>query len=221
MANCLYCHKVMPFVLNMHTAFQKPNVLCEHCQMAFEQLLFNEEGRCSYCKGRLYNGSCPNCAKYPEYVGLFHSITAIFHYESKVRDMIHQFKFLKDVALAEVLAQYMTLSIREYDAIIPIPSVAQNDIDRTFNPVCTILKSKSIPYVQCLGMKDRPKQFKLSQKERLHERDSIYFKEQIDWSNRSILIVDDIMTTGATAHQAAKLFKNKNVRKLNMLTFAR
>ena len=49
----------------------------------------------------------------------------------------------------------------------------------------------------------------------------IEVKGDINLENKRILLVDDIYTTGRTAHNVAvKLFQRK-VRKLSMLTFAR
>ena len=39
--------------------------------------------------------------------------------------------------------------------------------------------------------------------------------------DKNILIVDDILTTGATAESMAKLFKNAKANKVCVLTFAR
>ncbi|QLK85526.1 ComF family protein [Staphylococcus sp. 17KM0847] len=151
----------------------------------------------------------------------FNHIYSCYRYTGIIREMLQQYKFMRDVALAEVIAQYMVFPRKRYDVIVPIPSSPSNDIIRTFNPVKYILDFKKIEYKDILAMTDRPKQFKLTQKERMNIKNSMRIKKEIKLENKSILLVDDIYTTGSTAHHAAARLFHKKVRRLDMLTFAR
>ncbi|AVP35608.1 ComF family protein [Staphylococcus felis] len=221
MINCLICHSRIREQLNMHNAFTPPEILCEKCLNLLERLKFIEEGRCTYCKGSLEHSICKNCSQKPENTNIFECITPIFHYDGIIKSLIHQYKFMKDVALGHIFARYISVPRQNYDYIVPIPSAEDNDFERTFNPVTTILDLKKINYLKCLGMVKRPKQYQLSQYERRISQNPMYFKGEINLQNKHILLIDDIYTTGETAHHAARILFSKKVRKLNMLTFAR
>ena len=105
--------------------------------------------------------------------------------------------------------------------VIPVPSVKENDLKRTFNPVQTVLEESKIPFQNCLKMDQRPKQFSLNLKDRMNLENGISIQGDIRLENKHILLVDDIYTTGQTAHNVAVKLFSKKVRKLSMLTFAR
>ncbi|NHA33493.1 ComF family protein [Staphylococcus schleiferi subsp. schleiferi] len=151
-------------------------------------------------------------------------MNAIFHYQGFIKTLFHQYKFLQDVALAEIFAYYIKIPAHDIDFIVPMPSSRENDIKRTFNPVKTILDFQKIAYVDCLKMNVRPKQYTLTPSERFKVQNPIYFEHDesvICLENKSILLIDDIYTTGHTAHCAADVLLQQKVRKLSMLTFAR
>lgn len=205
----------------MDNAFKPMDILCERCKVGIEENRFNTSRRCTYCKGQLLNAHCVNCHQNSENTNVFDEITPLYHYDGLIKTMIHQYKFLKDIALAQVFSYYLTIPFSDYDVIIPIPSVPSNDVERTFNPVATILEMKGLQYSTCLKMYDRPKQYQLSLNQRKSASNPMYFKDEINLENKTILLIDDIYTTGSTAHHAGKLLKSKKIRKLNMLTFAR
>ncbi|MCS4487327.1 ComF family protein [Staphylococcus americanisciuri] len=151
----------------------------------------------------------------------FDHIYAPFCYDGLMKALIQQYKFMRDVALSEVIARYMIWPPLMYDLIVPMPSSPDNDQARTFNPVKYVLNAQGIDYCDILIMHNRHKQFDLTKKERFRIANRIALKDEINLENKRILLVDDIYTTGRTAHNAAvKLFHSK-IRKLDMLTFAR
>ncbi|WP_340296356.1 ComF family protein [Staphylococcus coagulans] len=210
--------------VGIRSLFSKPKIVCMSCDEAIQACRFNKEGRCPYCLGVCASGYCRNC----DYLNLstqyFETINAIFHYQGFIKALFHQYKFLQDVALAEIFAYYIKIPSHDIDFIVPIPSSRDNDIKRTFNPVKTILDFQRIAYVDCLKMNVRPKQYTLTLSERFKVQNPIYFehdKSVICLENKSILLIDDIYTTGHTAHCAADVLLQQKVRKLSMLTFAR
>ncbi|ARJ52012.1 hypothetical protein B5P37_08130 [Staphylococcus lutrae] len=151
----------------------------------------------------------------------FENINAQFHYQHFVKTLMHQFKFLNDVAIAEIFAAYVRIPHRPDELIIPMPSSEQHDFQRTFNPVQMVLTAQRRNFLPCLKMHPRSKQFALSSVQRHHAPNPIYFESDICIENRSVLLIDDIYTTGHTAHCAGHVLLQQKVRKLSMLTFAR
>lgn len=67
----------------------------------------------------------------------------------------------------------------------------------------------------------RPKQSKLGKVERARAINPFYIKEDVDLTDKEILLVDDIYTTGLTIHHAGYKLYDKNVRKFKVFTFSR
>lgn len=174
------------------------------------QYQFQPENRCQYCLGKIEQQHCVNCSV-RKYHYRFDKITACFHYEGFYKSFYHQYKFLGDVALAKVIAQALRIPYANFDMVIPVPSVEENDLKRTFNPVQTVLEEAKIPFQNCLKMNQRPKQFSLNLKDRMNLKNGISIQGDIRLENKHILLVDDIYTTGQTAHNVAvKLFSKKS-----------
>ncbi|CAD7360417.1 MULTISPECIES: ComF family protein [Staphylococcus] len=221
---CHYCMKTYDEEVGIRSLFLKPKIVCISCDEAIQACRFNKEGRCPYCLGAYTSGYCRNCDHLNLSTQPFERINAIFHYQGFIKTLFHQYKFLQDVALAEIFAYYIKIPAHDIDFIVPMPSSRENDIKRTFNPVKTILDFQKIAYVDCLKMNVRPKQYTLTPSERFKVQNPIYFEHDesvICLENKSILLIDDIYTTGHTAHCAADVLLQQKVRKLSMLTFAR
>ena len=217
---CLICHTTIIDELSFQTLFKPHPILCESCTMTLKQYKFNTENRCNYCLGKIERQQCVNCTS-RDYLYRFDSITACFHYDGFYKSLYHQYKFLGDVVLANVIAHAIRIPYHHFDMVIPVPSVEENDLKRTFNPVQTILIAAKVPFQNCLKMNQRPKQFTLNFKERINLENGILIQGDIQLENKRILLIDDIYTTGQTAHNVAVKLFSKKVRKLSMLTFAR
>ncbi|WP_306439807.1 ComF family protein [Staphylococcus marylandisciuri] len=143
------------------------------------------------------------------------------NYEGIVKETIHQYKFLGDVALADVLAAQIRLPNETFDFIVPIPSPFERDYQRTFNPVREVLRAKKVNYTEMLSTIVRPKQSSLSKMVRAQAQNPFKCTTSLNIAGKSVLLVDDIYTTGLTVHHAASLLYIRKVRKLGVLTFAR
>lgn len=117
----------------------------------------------------------------------------------------------------------------DIDLIIPIPLHPSKFRKRGYNQASCFAEGLS----QVLGI---PKQDDLllrivasesqTTKSRLDRYDNVQnvFKinslDQIDWNDKSILLVDDILTTGATIAEAGNTLKEKGA-KVSVMTIAR
>lgn len=138
-----------------------------------------------------------------------------------MKQLIHQYKLLKDVAICEILAEQLTLPKQSYDLIIPIPSPVERDINRTFNPVTCVLDKLRVPYESILQTKVRPKQSLLGKLHRARLDNPFEVSKDINLEDKSILLVDDIYTTGLTVHHAIEKVYVRKIRKFDVFTFAR
>ena len=145
-----------------------------------------------------------------------------YRYQGVMKDVLQQYKFMRDYELSNVLSQKLQLPQTDYDYIVPIPSPFQRDVERTFNPVATVLDKMGVDYVNILGTNIRPKQSELGKLERSNAPNPFYVKEEdIDIEGKVILLIDDIYTTGLTIHHAGCKLLSLNVRKFKVFAFAR
>nr|WP_308446717.1 hypothetical protein [Staphylococcus xylosus] len=150
-----------------------------------------------------------------------HQLYCNYQYQGIVKQLLHEYKFMKDVALAEVLAAQMQLPKMKYDYVIPIPSSRERDQARTFNPVTCVLDHMNVAYESLLIAKVRPKQSVLNKLHRAELTNPFEIVRNIDLENKNILLVDDIYTTGLTVHNALATLLIRKIRKFDVFTFAR
>ena len=56
-----------------------------------------------------------------------------YRYQGVMKDVLQQYKFMRDYELSNVLSEKLQLPQTDYDYIVPIPSPFQRDVERTFN----------------------------------------------------------------------------------------
>ncbi|MEK4136586.1 phosphoribosyltransferase family protein [Kurthia sp. FSL E2-0154] len=121
-----------------------------------------------------------------------------------MQDVLHQFKFLKDIRVADFFAKALKNKVRgmEYDLIIPIPMHVEMEKKRTFSPVEVVLQQAKLPFQSVLEKTTMSQQSKKTYEQRINS--SSFFKSlpQVDVSQQKILLIDDLITTGTTIKHA-------------------
>ena len=197
MSRCMQCHAQFHEPLHILNFYKATPLICPSCEQQWEDMRIT--------KGESSNvRRCERCLK----------VLA-------EDETIHQYKFLKDVALAEVIASKVCLPQEQFDYIVPIPSPGERDRDRTFSPVKVVLDQMGVHYTEMLETRIRPKQSALGKMKRARSANPFTFNSEINIANKSILLVDDIYTTGLTVHNAGAQLYVRKIRKLGVLTFAR
>lgn len=80
----------------------------------------------------------------------------------------------------------------------------------------------SVSYINILGTDLRPKQSELGKIERAQAPNPFYIREtEYNLENKTILLIDDICTTGLTIHHAGCKLLSSKVRKFKVFAFAR
>ncbi|SUL91271.1 putative amidophosphoribosyltransferase [Staphylococcus carnosus] len=124
--------------------------------------------------------------------------------------------------MCEVIASQIHLPKKQYDFIVPIPSLIKEDMKRTFNPVTQVLNAKKVSYTNLL-VKNRTTGSTAFQGK--HNMKNLFDLTQAAHSfnleNKTILLVNDIYTTGVTEHQAAEILFVRKIGKVDVFTFVR
>nr|WP_285851934.1 phosphoribosyltransferase family protein [Sporosarcina luteola] len=139
-----------------------------------------------------------------------------------MREYLHQYKFLQDVALAGVFANELRSELARKDAIVvPIPMHPQKKIERTFAHVEEMLASARIPFKDLLIKTNTEVMGEKTREERLSMRNLFAIKPGSTIHNTTYILVDDIYTTGTTLRHAASVLKEAGAKRVEAITLIR
>lgn len=105
--------------------------------------------------------------------------------------------------------------------IIPSPSYEEKNKVRGYNQVIEMFKPLNLEIIDCLFKKEDVSQHLRSYKERQKISEVIAIKEGINLENKRVLLVDDIMTTGATLKTCINLLKSKKIKEIAIMVVAK
>ncbi len=161
-------------------------------------------------------------------------VWTVYAYASPLRELLHGVKYArKDYLLkaclgrAARLAQAITSDVW-YDAILPIPIDRLKLLKRHFNQA-EVLAALLAPWLKppadrSLLVKHRPipSQTALSETERaINIYGAFKLRRPSRVRGRSFLLLDDVLTTGSTANEAARLLKLQGAKRVDFLALAR
>ena len=224
MNKCLICNAKIPVRYDVYHFLKANKPLCHTCQQQWLEIQINNNTkRCSKCLKIMDDEEkeCLDCTFLSRHGKLMEQLYCNFEYKGIMKEVMHQIKFLRDQYLCQLLAELIQFPDTSYDLIVPIPSSYERDRQRTFNPVIEVLKAKELKYHNILCAKYRPKQFNLTKNQRMTMENPFSIIENIDLTDKEILLIDDIYTTGLTIHHAGCKLYDKNIRKFKVFAFAR
>jgi predicted amidophosphoribosyltransferase len=140
---------------------------------------------------------------------------AAFAYEGWLRDLVHAWKFDGRSALTGPLARQMAGRLRSlgadtFDAVVALPpnpaSLRERGFDAGGDLAAAAAKELGLPLLRPLAqMRARQKQSGLKREGRLQNALGLYAAKNPSGAlqGRRLLIIDDLLSTGATAQAAA------------------
>lgn len=148
-------------------------------------------------------------------------------YEDILAEAINQLKFHGIKRISKTLGRLLlSLGLPEADGIVPVPMTINRLRERGFNQSLliarVIAKESNIPLLMdtLLKKKETPPQIGLSAKERLLNLKNA-FEVKGDIKGLRLLLVDDVMTTGATVTECSKVLMKAGAKEVIVLTLAR
>lgn len=144
-----------------------------------------------------------------------------------------QFKFQNDPAWARALALLMQSApgvedvLDQVDVILPMPLSAQRLAERGFNQALLLAKALNPHKTQALTLlklRHTARQSSLKRSERLLNLAgalAISPLRAASLRGQHVLLVDDVMTSGASLNTAAQVLKQAGVQSVKALVFAR
>ncbi len=201
--SCTSCLKVLPYVYNE----------CLKCGNPLE----NAGAVCLDCKRNNYD---------------FDFARSVFAFDGLVKTAVHKFKYFSAKPYAKPLANFMIDKFKSCnivsDIVTFVPMHPQKQKLRGFNQAELLANdvAKSLN-LNCKNLivktKETASQTTMSYLERLNNVKDCYafnpdFKKDI--LGKSILLIDDVFTTGATSSYIASLLKQNGALKVYVLTLA-
>jgi|688.fasta_scaffold19234_11 competence protein ComFC len=240
---CVACAEPLPAMAERH---EEANWFCKACLNAIEPQL---PPYCSKC-GEMYDGSFTNTFRCSNCEGLtleFDFAVAACAARGPVRELIHRFKYGRRLHLRASLAVLLSRVLEEERLrnenlcqwlLVPVPLHPERESDREFNQsweLCVRLAQiTGIPAAQVLErIYPTVKQAQLNRRQRQENLRGAFRMRQARWwqrqasappdiQGRKILLVDDVLTTGSTTSECARVLKNHGgAEKVVVITVAR
>lgn len=207
--------------------------LCRDCRRTRVRLT---GPRCAVC-GQPYGGDvtptfrCMNCG---DLAFSFDFATSAYRSRGIVRDLIHQFKYNRQVHLRHLLARMLCQGFRDArlddlrpDAIVPVPLHPTRKREREFNQaeVLALLAGQrlALPVEDCL----RRTRYTLTQthfhrEERFGNLEGAFaLRPGSRVEGKVLALVDDVLTTGSTADACARVLRDSGASAVVVITVAR
>ena len=204
--------------------------LCERC--ISKLIIFKENQECHVCKKQVSKGFVhTNCREKTSLDGVFVVADYSKFIEDYIGDIKYEFYFSMIDDLVKVMIEGLYRSrlfndIFEESVFTYVPISKKRKRWRGFNQAELMANRLSEHFgSDCMRLlnriKDTKSQVGLSRTERLENLDEAFACNEVNEFTQNIILVDDIMTSGATLEECAKVLKSFRKNKVFGLVFAR
>ncbi len=152
-------------------------------------------------------------------------------FDGTIREALHSLKYKNDIGLGEVLAPYLVGAFSQQswdiDLVTAVPLSKKRLHDRGYNQAEKLAKPFAIrikkPYFANAIQRtiDTKSQIDLSAEERRENVSGAFYAKSIYVNQKSVIIIDDVSTTGSTLSECASALKLAGAREVFALTLAR
>lgn len=226
---CLLCRRR----LRVHYSFKelllpvklREPVICQDCRNSFVKS--QAVNPCPGCHRPLpaKHDLCPDCQYWQDKLGWVLPAYALYQYNAAMKEFMHAYKFQGDYRLRKVFKAELTQAVKdvaEDSLIAAIPVTKATMQRRGFNQVKGML---DLPLADLLLTIDDDKRVPQSSKDRAGRLQTPQpFKLSPGAVQRlrghSVVLVDDVYTTGRTLYHAAGLIKKAGASRLIAVTLA-
>lgn len=197
-------------------------VLCESCRLS---LLPSSPSRCYRChKSTLQSQVCTMCRKATT---LSHAWVAT-DYDGVAKDLIYKLKFARASVVADLIARHLSENIPllgESVVVTYAPTANSRVRSRGYDQSKLIAKNlakvRGWQFQTLLKREAHSRQVGASREQRFSQLEGAFSPLRTDKiKNAHILLIDDVITTGATVESAAKVLKKAGAKTVDASIFA-
>jgi competence protein ComFC len=220
-----------------YTIFNKTTLAFDQylCSLCAEKLIERPLSLCSIC-GQKRQGSLAFCKRCLRNKPSFDQIHSCYQYEGVAKELIHQLKFKQRVHLASTLGQLMIKQAHfvdksffgDCDLLLPIPLHPTRKREREFNQAQLLAQyigkqiKKPLRTDILYRTKNTLPQADLNRTKRWNNIKNAFTLTSLNTlKDKSVLLIDDVVTTTATIQEASTVLKKGGARNIRVLSFAK
>ena len=193
--------------------------LCEQCEAKATRIVAPFCQQCSEpFEGAITSAfTCANCSHRSIY---FDAAVAAYRGRGVVRQIIHDFKYGRQAHLRHIVARWLCEALdderlrgRQFDLIVPVPLHPTRQRERGFNQADLLAKLLSARIsIPCKPVLERIRytttQTALDRTERMENLHNAFrLRKNTDVRGLQVLLIDDVLTTGSTLSECARVLK--------------
>ncbi|MGN0920429.1 MAG: ComF family protein [Cellvibrio sp.] len=202
--------------------------LCSNCQDALPFIV----DQCRRCALPLEDGGKSVCSECHQDPPAFERAIVPLRFRYPVNRLVHRFKDRQDLTIGKALSQFAIDYCRAanpaliFDAACPVPTMVQRRFSRGFNPAEFVARQIAQAFnkpLLSLISKIRPTkdQRHLNRNARHRNIQGAFKVDSRAGAYEHLLLVDDVVTTGATARHLSELLIDTGVKSVTLLALAR
>jgi len=206
------------------------------CWSCFSRIELLHSNLCELCGNPLTGDAdtafiCGYCRKRKP---VFDRARSAARFSGVVRDMLHQFKYqdglwqtadLTDLIHGALMAQF---DYKAIDVVVPVPLYRTRFRERSYNQSFVLARElakrieRRIDGRSLKRVRHTDTQTHYNAAQRKQNISGAFAVERPEWiRGRTVLVVDDVMTTGATLNECAKTLKKSGALKVFAISVAR
>lgn len=183
------------------------SLLCPNCKYDIEG---GESNYCVVCAQQITgpDGVCRGCASIVERAWMVGERSEV------LRVLIDQYKFERVRATGKVLADLLADRLPELPhnvVIVPTPTVSSHIRRRGYDHIglvaASLARRRHVPVARAIERRHSKVQLGSSRKDRIRQAETAFACRQLLDSDTIYLIIDDVVTTGATVQSMAKCLR--------------
>ena len=207
--------------------------LCDKCETKAVRIVAPFCQKCSEpFEGSITNTfACANCAHRTIY---FDAAVAAYRGRGIVRQIIHEFKYGRQIHLRHLVGRWLNSALDDerlrqshFDVIVPVPLHPARQRERGFNQASLLAEllsaQTSIPVKPLLERtRYTTTQTALDRSERMENLHNAFrLRKNANVRSLRVLLVDDVLTTGSTLNECARILKRGGAFSVHAVTAAR
>jgi len=221
-----------------------------HCALCEKRLAMDERGGlCLRCLSQIPKNIppfCPSCGRH--YAGVksaprcgmcegkhfpFDHLWFVAPYEGALRETLHKLKYEGRKPIANSLAQLLITFLKDelhpfvFEEVLPVPLERQKERERQFNQSALLAKALAealhIPFSSgnLIRVRATLPQSSLPREKRVENvRDAFRVRNPSLYAGKNLLLIDDIVTTGATLSACAEVLRVAGAREISIVALA-